>query len=245
MNEVIELLKSHRSIRKFTNQTVSDELVNEIVACGQSAATSNNIQATTVIRVRDPLKREKFAALANHQEHVTKAPVFLIYCADLHRPKLACEMAGGEFQGGQMEQFIIATVDVALAAQNSVVAAESLGLGSCYIGALRNNPQVVTELLELPPQVYPVFGLCLGYPDQNPEVKPRMPLQTVLKEEIYQQPDDLEGIKSYDKTLRGYYRSRSGGTKESSWSEEVKGMLSKVLRPHMRDFLAGRGFDMK
>tara|TARA_R110002074_G_scaffold402342_1_gene608156 strand:+ start:100675 stop:101412 length:738 start_codon:yes stop_codon:yes gene_type:complete len=245
MNDVTELLKSHRSIRKFTDLAVSDELINEIVACGQAAASSSNVQATTVIRIRDGEKRTKLAELAGGQPYVASAGAFLVFCADLHRSKLACELQAGDFSEGMTEHFIIATVDVALFAQNCVVAAESLGLGICYIGGLRNNPQEVSELLELPDQVYPVFGLCLGYPDQNPEVKPRLPLSTVLKEETYYQPSDLSGIQLYDEHIRAYYRSRTGGKKDSCWSEEMRALVGKESRPHMRDFLARRGFLMK
>ncbi|MEH6503682.1 MAG: oxygen-insensitive NADPH nitroreductase [Cycloclasticus sp.] len=245
MNDVTELLKSHRSIRKFTDQTVSDELINEIIACGQSAASSSNVQATTVIRVRDGEKRTKLAELAGGQPYVASAGAFLVFCADLHRSKLACELQGGDFSEGMTEHFIIATADVALFAQNCVVAAESLGLGICYIGGLRNNPQDVSDLLELPDQVYPVFGLCLGYPDQNPEIKPRLPLSTVLKEETYDQPSDVSGIELYDEHIRAYYRSRTGGRKDSCWSEEMRALVGKESRPHMRDFLARRGFSMK
>lgn len=245
MNDVTELLKSHRSIRKFTDQAVSDELINEIVACGQAAATSSNVQATTVIRVRDGEKRTKLAELAGGQPYVASAGAFMVFCADLHRSKLACELQGGHFSEGMTEHFIIATADVALFAQNCVVAAESLGLGICYIGGLRNNPQDVSELLELPDQVYPVFGLCLGYPDQHPEVKPRLPLSTVLKEETYYQPSDVSGIELYDEHIRAYYKSRTGGKKDSCWSEEMRALVGKESRPHMRDFLARRGFSMK
>ncbi|SMF26632.1 oxygen-insensitive NADPH nitroreductase [Pseudogulbenkiania subflava] len=245
MNPVIQLLKSHRSIRKFTDQPVCDETINEIVACGQAAATSSNIQATTVIRVRDPETREKIAALSGGQAYVASAGAFLVYCADLHRPQLACEMQGGQFSEGMTEHFIIATVDAALAAQNSVIAAESLGLGICYIGGIRNHPQEISELLGLPEHVYPVFGLCLGFPAQDPEIKPRLPLPVVLKDERYQNHNDLDGIKAYDEQLRAYYRSRTGGTKDSCWSVEMKGLVGKESRPHMRDFLARRGFSMK
>lgn len=245
MNPVIELLKSHRSIRKFTDQPVSDEMINEIVACGQAAATSSNIQATTVIRVRDTETREKIATLSGGQAYVASAGAFLVYCADLHRPQLACEMQGGQFSEGMTEHFIIATVDAALAAQNSVIAAESLGLGICYIGGIRNHPQEISELLGLPEHVYPVFGLCLGFPAHDPDIKPRLPLPVVLKEERYQNQNDLDGIKTYDEQLRAYYRSRTGGTKDSCWSVEMKGLVGKESRPHMRDFLARRGFSMK
>ncbi len=245
MNDVTELLKSHRSIRKFTDQAVSDELINEIVACGQAAASSSNVQATTVIRVRDNDKRKQLVDLAGGQPYVASAGAFLVFCADLHRSKLACELQGGDFSEGMTEHFIIATVDVALAAQNCVIAAESLGLGICYIGGLRNNPQEVSELLELPDQVYPVFGLCLGYPDQDPQLKPRLPISTVLKEEVYQNPSDLSGVKAYDEHIRAYYKARTGGKKDSCWSEEIRALVGKESRPHMRDFLAKRGFTMR
>jgi len=245
MNEVTKLLKSHRSIRKFTDQAVSDDLINEIVSCGQAAATSSNIQATTVIRVRDSDKRAKLAEMAGGQRYVSSAAVFLVFCADLHRPQLACEMQGGDFSAGMTEHFIVATTDVALAAQNCVVAAESLGLGICYIGGLRNNPQGVSDLLGLPDQVYPLFGLCLGYPDQDPEVKPRLPLTTVLKEDSYLNADDVSGIEVYDEHIREYYKSRTGGKKASCWSEEMRTLVGKESRPFMRDFLTKRGFTMK
>jgi nitroreductase len=154
-------------------------------------------------------------------------------------------MQGGTFAGGMTEHFIIATVDVALAAQNCAVAAESLGLGICYIGAVRNDPQAVADLLELPESVYPVFGMCLGYPDQAPEVKPRLPLSVVLKADAYRGPDDLEGIRRYDLQLREYYRTRTGGQKDSTWSAEMKALVGKESRPHMRSFLARRGFTME
>jgi nitroreductase len=244
MNDVCALLKAHRSIRKFTAQPVADELVREIVRCGQAAATSSNLQATTVIRVRDGARRARLAELAGGQDYVASAGAFLVFCADLHRAGLACALQGGTFNGGMTEHFLLATVDVALAAQNCAVAAESLGLGICYIGALRNEPQAVSELLVLPESVYPVFGMCLGYPDQAPEVKPRLPLSEVLREDSYQDPDRTDGILAYDQQLRDYYLARSDGRKNSCWSEEMRRLVGKESRPHMRGFLAGRGFTM-
>jgi len=244
MNPVIAQLKAHRSIRRFTGQAVADDLVAEIVRCGQAAPSSSNVQAATVIRVRDPEKLARLAEVAGGQDQVVTAGAFLVFCADLHRAKLACEMQGGTFVAGMTEHFIIATVDVALAAQNCVVAAESLGLGTCYIGALRNDPEAVARLLDLPVAVYPVFGLCLGWPGHAPEVKPRLPLEAVLKEDAYREPDSLEGILAYDQVLREYYRTRGAGRKDSCWSEEMKALVGKESRPHMRAFLARRGFTM-
>lgn len=166
-------------------------------------------------------------------------------CADLKRAGNYCHKYGKEFEGDFTEQFIIATVDVALMAQNLVIAAESVGLGICYIGGLRNNPQEVSDLLELPRGVYPVFGLCLGYPDQDPEVKPRLPLPVILKQERYNEEGDEEAISGYDETIREYYATRTGGGHGISWSEQVADLLSEKSRPHMREFLAGQGFLFK
>lgn len=243
--DALSLLKSHRSIRKFTDDPVTDEMVDDIVSAGLSAATSSNLQGTTVIRVRNPETRAAIATLAGGQTYVETAGAFFVWCADLHRSAVACEMAGGDFHAGMTEHFVIATVDCALAAQNAVVAAESLGLGICYIGGIRNDPAQVTELLELPQQVFPLFGLCIGWPDQDPQLKPRLPLSVTLKDETYDESNDREGIASYDEVMRAYYRERTGGKLDRAWSEDMSGLLGKESRPHMKGFLEDQGFTFR
>lgn len=162
MNPVVELLKSHRSIRKFTERPIEPELFEELVRAGQGAATSSFLQGATIVRVKDRDKREQIAQLAGNQPHVASAAAFMVFCADLKRAGNWCREYGKSFEGDFTEHFIIATVDVALMAQSMVCAAESVGLGICYIGGIRNNPGPVSEPLELPKGVYPVFGLCLG-----------------------------------------------------------------------------------
>ncbi len=240
--DAISLLKRHRSIRKFTDEPVTDEMVNDIISAGLSAATSSNLQGTTVIRVRNPETRSAIATVAGGQTYVETAGAFFVWCADLHRSAVACEMAGGDFHAGVTEHFVIATVDCALAAQNAVVAAESLGLGICYIGGIRNDPARVTELLELPDQVVPLFGLCLGWPAQDPQLKPRLPLSVTLKEETYDETDDRDGIAAYDEEMREYYHVRTGGKVDRVWSEDMSSLLGKESRPHMRGYLESQGF---
>jgi nitroreductase len=244
-NATHELLRSHRSIRKFVDEPLSHERVAHIVRSGLAAATSSNLQATTVIRVTDPDTRAAIAEVAGGQRHIETAGAFTVWCADLDRTRRACAMGGGHMTSGMTEQFIIATVDVALAAQNAVIAAESEGLGICYIGAIRNDPKVVADLLELPEHVYPVFGLCIGVPTQDPEVKPRLPVELVLKENTYSSDGEAELIAAYDETLREYYRTRTGNNKVSCWTEEMARLTEGERRPHMRRFLADRGFEMR
>lgn len=245
MNPVVELLKSHRSIRKFAARPIAAELFAELVRAGQGAATSSFLQGATIVRVRDAEKREKIAELAGNQRYVASAAEFMVFCADLKRAGNWCREYGKPFAGDFTEHFIIATVDVALMAQSMVCAAESVGLGICYIGGIRNNPGPVSELLALPKGVYPVFGLCLGYPAQDPEVKPRLPLSVIVKQDSYNEEGDREAIAAYDKAVREYYATRTGGGHGISWSEQVSVLLSEKSRPHMRDFLARQGFTFK
>lgn len=242
---VFELLRAHRSIRKFKDQPIDDALLHEVLSAGQCAATSSFLQGATIIRVRNPQSREQLAVFAGNQAYVASAPEFLVFCADLRRAGNYCERDGKPFSGDYTEHFIIATVDAALMAQNTVVAAESAGLGICYIGGLRNNPRQVSDLLKLPVGVYPVFGLCLGYPDQNPEVKPRLPLAVILKDEVYDDSADAALIEHYDAQIQEYYRTRTGGGHGISWSQQVSELLSQKARPHMRGFLSEQGFDFK
>ncbi|MFT7336765.1 MAG: hypothetical protein ACI92B_000084 [Marinobacter maritimus] len=146
---------------------------------------------------------------------------------------------------GMTEQLVIASVDTALMAQNVAIAAESEGLGICYIGGIRNNPAEISEILRLPEHVYPVFGMCLGYPDQDPEVKPRLPPEAILKEDYYQDEQDEAQVVGFDETMKKYYLERTGGNKDTNWSEQLKPLFTSKLRPHMKDFLEKKGFKMR
>ncbi len=245
MNDVIKLLKSHRSIRKFSDRPINPKLVETLIEAGQCAATSSFIQACTIIQVVDPETREKLCNCAAGQQYVKEAPVFLVFCADMKRHQLACDMHDNPMLSGFTEQFLTASIDCALFAQNVLVSAESLGLGGCYIGAIRNQIADVDKILGLPGLVYPVFGLCLGYPAQDPEPKPRLPLSVVLKQERYDDSSDMELIGKYDHTVRHYYNTRTGGIKDNSWSEQISEMLSREARPHMLPFLQSKGFLIK
>lgn len=242
MKQTIDVLKEHRSIRKFTGSPIDAALFRKLIEAGQAAASSSFLQGVTIIRVTDPDKRATFKEITGGQAYVEAAPEFLVFCADLSRPMRCCTEHGGSPSEGLTEHFIIATVDVALYAQNVAVAAESAGLGICYIGAIRNDPVRSAKLLDLPQQVYPVFGMCIGWPDQDPEVKPRLPMSVVLKENSYCIDGEAEAIAAYDEEMRTYYATRSANIKIQGWSEQMAGLLGKESRLHMRPFLESKGF---
>jgi len=245
MNEVIKLLKFHRSIRKFKEDKVDEEKIRAIIEAAQCASTSSFVQAYTIIKINDMETRKEIAKLSGDQFYVEQCPVFLVFCADLNRLDIACKMNGTEMKEGFTESFIIATVDTALAAQNAMIAAESMGLGGVYIGGIRNNPHKMCELLDIPKNVYPVFGMCLGYPNHNPDVKPRLPLEVIYKQDKYNDCEDENKIREYDKLTREYYIQRTKGKRDDTWSKQMAEKMEKELRPHMREFLEDKGFNMK
>jgi len=242
MNETIDCLKRHRSIRKFADKTVSTEQLQAILQAAQCASTSSHIQAYTIIRVNDADVRRRIALLAGNQSYVAQSPVFLVFCADMHRLALAAEMGGQPLEGGYMEQLLLATIDTALAGQNAMIAAESLGMGGVYIGGIRNDPQQVCDLLDLPPNVYPVFGMCLGFPAQHPETKPRLPLDIIFKQDRYDDSQDRERLDDYDRRVSDYYAQRTSGKITDNWTRHMANLLDKQKRPHMKAFLQSRGF---
>ena len=239
---VLDLLKGHRSIRTFKSDAIDEQLFENIILAGQASASSSFIQACTVIRITDANKRKALRALAGDQAYIEEAPEFLVFCADLNRSFQCCRQHLSTPVEGLTEQFIIATVDTAIVAQSTAIAAESLGLGICYIGAIRNDPFKTAELLELPDHTYPVFGMCLGYPDEAPEVKPRLPLNVFLKTDVYGDKNEESEISAYDEAMLNYYKNRTKNQKQQSWSEQMAGILSKENRPFMKKFLTSRGF---
>lgn len=250
MNDVIDLLKKHRSIRKYKEDAVPDAHLEQIILSAQAAPTSSNIQAYSVVAITDPERKRKFAELAGNQQHIAESPVFLVWCADLNKITLATNLHEKTELQQNVELFLLGTIDATLAAQNATIAAESLGYGTVYIGGIRNNPQGVTDLLELPSLVYPVFGLCVGVPDQEPDIRPRLPIGAVYHKEVYRGDGLVDEIKAYDDITRVYYAVRKGGGKggeqETKWSREMlRRFSSGRLRGHLHDFLTSQGFRLK
>ncbi|MGG2196648.1 MULTISPECIES: oxygen-insensitive NADPH nitroreductase [Paenibacillus] len=241
MNAVIQLLQSHRSIRKFKDIPLRKEQLEAIVTSAQMASSSSNVQAYSIVAVSDPDKKQTLARLAGNQTYVAHNGMFLVFCADLNRLQIATAQHGEPFHQNA-ESFIVATVDAALAAQNAAVAAESLGLGVCYIGGIRNAPDEVSRLLELPQLVYPIFGLCIGVPDQEPTIRPRLPLAGLLHENAYSDEAVRSGIEAYDRTMHEYYKVRTQGRTLTNWSRGIADKYRKPVRAHIRPFLEGQGF---
>jgi nitroreductase len=222
-NDTIELLLSHRSVRGFLGDPLQPGVLESLVAAAQSASSSSNVQAWTVIAVENAATKAALAKIAGGQKHMEECPVLLVWCADLSRTRQMGERHNYPTEAtGFLESFVVSVVDAALAAQNATVAAESFGLGMVYIGALRNNPQEVARILKLPPNCVAAFGMCVGTPDPaRPfNVKPRLPQRVVLHREHYDASLPQEALDSYDTTLMAFQHSEK--IKEVGWTGAMK-----------------------
>ncbi|MBF4691688.1 oxygen-insensitive NADPH nitroreductase [Fusibacter ferrireducens] len=244
MNDTLKLLKSHQSIRKFKADPIPKNFIDEIIEAAQMASTSSFLQAYSIVSIGDMVVRNEIAQLSGDQKYVTSAPTFFVFCADLHRLSMACKKHDVPYESGYTESFIIATVDTALAAENAILAAESLGLGGVFIGGIRNNPKRVSELLRLPEEVYPVFGMCLGFPDHAPGPKERLPRDVIFHEEVYKEADESL-MNAYDERIRNYYIERTHGKKRASWTESVSEKMAHETRQHMKSFLEDKALNQK
>ena len=238
---VMDQQLAHASVRAYTDEPIEPALLRTLLQCGQAAASSSFVQAYSVVRVTDPGNRRAIAEAAGGQRWIVEAAEFLVFCADLRRIDAACRRAGRGGIEGYAEHGIAATVDVALMAQNVLLAAESAGLGGVFIGGIRNDPEVVAECLGLPDLVVPVFGMCLGWPADRGQVKPRMPVDLVLHRDAYRDPSGAE-MAEYDEAMAAYYRSRSTNVKADDWTHATASAMQGKKRPHMLGFLKRRGF---
>ncbi|TKT76312.1 NADPH-dependent oxidoreductase [Aquamicrobium sp. LC103] len=249
-NETLGVLLGHRSVRAFLSDPLPAGTVETIVAAAQSAPTSSNVQAWSVVAVEDRDRKARLAALAGGQKHIVDAPLILVFVADLSRHHDVAAERDLQLEGLDFtETFLIASIDAALAAQNAVVAAESLGFGTVYIGALRNHPADVAAEVGLPPRSYAVFGLVIGYPDPavRAEVKPRLPQEAVLHREAYSREAQLDAIARHDHHTRAFRVNQ--GLDPSSWSDLVVARLRTVAslkgRHVLRDVLGRLGFPLR
>lgn len=241
MTPTLDVLRSHRSIRKFTEQPILPEQLDAIMAAAQAAPSSSFLQASAIIRVTDPALRQQVMALCGEQAYVGAAAEFWVFCADFHRHLQWVP----EARTGFAEQLLIGAIDTALMGQNSLIAAESLGLGGVFIGAVRNHPAELVELLGLPKGVVPLFGLCIGHPDQDPEPKPRLPRELMFFENRYRAEQDPALMADYDRDVQHYYQTRTGGNKSMTWTGQIGATLAKEARPYMLAFLQSQGFCLK
>ncbi len=244
MNPVIEQMQAHVSVRKYTDEQIPLEKLEQMLSAAQCAASSHFVQAYSVIAVNEP-ERKKVLAKLTGNPHVETCATFLVFCADLKRLQKACEMHEQKIQAQTTENLLVATVDVALLAQNFALAAEANGYGICFIGGIRNQPRAVCDFLHIPEHAYAVFGMTVGVPEVRNATKPRLPVASILHHEHYSDKAYLDELLSYDAHMQEYYRTRASNQKAADWSKSMSEFMSKQNRVHMREFLAEQGLNLE
>lgn len=242
---LLNLLQSHSSVRHYKDEPISKEQLHELLKSGQHASSSNFVQAYSVIHVTDEDQRKQLATLSNNELQINHAPIVLLFCADLYRVKLASEKHQLPFYGETAENFVVATIDTALFAQNVAIAAESKGYGICYIGGIRNEIEKISNLFNLPNHVLPLFGMTIGVPELVNEVKPRLPMEAILHENTYSPNTYEDVLKAYDSVINEYYKRRSTNQKDISWTKSMAQFLGTPRRDHMKQFIHDKGFFLK
>ncbi|POR54849.1 nitroreductase [Paraburkholderia eburnea] len=249
-NETLDSLLAHRSVRNYADKPLPAGTLETLIAAAQSASTSSNLQTWSVVAIENPERKARLATLAANQSQIREAPLFLVWLADLNRLEAAAGRTGASAEGlHYLETLLVGVIDAALAAQNAVVALESLGMSAVYIGAIRNQPEQVAAELGLPPRVLPVFGLCVGYADEShpAQIKPRLPQPVVLHREQYDAPSQEDGIAQYDEVI-GEFQTAQGQSAAGWTSRSLARWRSRESlhgRDRLRDALNALGFELR
>ena len=251
LNDVLRHLLAHRTVRAYLPDPLPEDTFATLVAAAQSAPSSSNLQLWSVIAVEDAGCKARLSQVAGGQPHIEQAPLFLVWLADLSRADRAGAARGRAMEGcDYLESFVVAAIDAALAAQNAAIAAESMGLSTCYIGALRNDPERVAAELGLPPKAMAVFGMCVGRenPAKPAEIKPRLPQALVAFRGRYApHPSEKDLVAAYDETLAAF--SRSQGMGDVNWSSRLLARMGSIKglngRERMRAMMQALGFELR
>ena len=241
MNETIQRQLEHRTIREFKDQKIPHEVFEQLMEVARRTASSTGMQACSIIRVTDPEMKSKIA--------VARAPELLILIVDQYRNNQIAEEKNCFVETSRdMDRFFAGFTDACLMAQNLVTAAESVGLGTVYLGSILNDSEKICELLKLPELTFPVIGLGIGYPNQNPQLKPRMEMKLRVFENTYKVFGNyLDEIKEYDEEMRTYYDLRDPGRSVDSFSNQVVARFNQAnpKRQEMLKVVRKQGFDLK
>ena len=245
-------IAGHRVHRRFQPRAVEPELVRLLCACALSAPSKSDLQQADILVVRDQAKQRSITALIPDMPWIAQAPVFLVFLADGSRLPHIARLRGKPFPNDHLDLFFNAVADSAIVLATFMRAAAAVGLGCCPISAIRDRADVMSELLELPPRVIPVVGLCVGWPAEAGHVTPRLGLKTTLHEDRYGTGDIAQQIDAYDRRReqrRPYRRQRDperwGKAAVYGWSEDKARQYAEPLRADFGAFVRAKGFRLE
>jgi len=243
-----------RTHRRYADRPVAEPLLRLLLAAAFSASSKSDFQQASVIRVEERARRDRLAALIPDMPWIGNAPVFLVFCGDARRLERLGELRGHKADNGNLEGFFNAAIDAALVLQTFILAAEMVDLGCCPISVIRNHPGAVAEILNLPDKVFPVAGLCVGYPATAGHISMRLPLEVTLHANHYDDSLLGEAVEAYD-IRRGAQHSIPREQQRSpeifgyaalyGWSEDKARQATQPEAQRFPTYLRRRGFSME
>ena len=252
-NKTITNILSHRSHRAFKADRVSQSLLDTLFAAAFSAPSKSDLQQTCVIHIQDKTKQLRIADASPKTQWVADAPVFLVWCGDSRRIRKLADWRGHPFANDHLDSFMNAAVDAGICMQTFIVAAESFGLGCCPVSEIRDHVQLLSDELELPKHVFPVAGLCVGWPLDQPNISMRLPMTTTVKIDTYDDKNLIEEVSGYDirretieKTLpeQQMYVEEFGVVPNYGWSENGTRQYSRSARDDFGSYIRKQGFNL-
>jgi len=246
---VLARLSARAVHRRYADRRVDPALVRLLCACALSAPSKSDLQQRDIVIVSDPAIRTAIADVLPHMPWVRAAPAFLVFCANGARVREVAALRGKPFPNNHLDLFFNAVGDAAIALATCLYAAEAVGLGGCPISEIRNHAALIDRLLELPEQVVPFAGLCLGWPDGRTQISPRLPLALTVHENRYRHGDLAHALHAYDGRREAlqpyesqYQPERWGVAARYGWSEQKARQYAVVQRADFGAYVRAKGF---
>lgn len=250
--ETLATIAGHRSHRAYADRPIPDDLLRLLCACALSAPSKSDLQQADIVRVADPTLRATVADLLPDNPWVREAPVFLVFCGNNRRIRQSSELRGKTFANDHLDAFMNAAVDAGIVLSTFIRAAAAVGVGCCPISAVRNHAATISQLLGLPDWVFPLAGLCVGYPAAAGQISPRLPLDVTVHVDRFDDANVTDRIQAYDRrraALQPYakqrYPERYGELSEYGWSEDKARQYSKPERADFGQFIRDKQFKLE
>jgi nitroreductase/FMN reductase [NAD(P)H] len=252
-NKTLNDILNRRSQRRYKPDPVCEDLLQILLATAFSAPSKSDLQQACMIRVKDPDKQQRIAALSIDLTWIADAPLFMIWCGDNRRIRRLAEQRRHPFANDHLDAFMNAAVDAGIAMQTFIIAAESVGLGCCPVSQVRDHIDALSAELKLPQWVFPVAGLCVGWPAGEGRISLRLPLSVTVHENHFDDSDMLAQVAAYDRRREAIEQTpphkqreveRFGVSNDYGWSENRTRQYAIPARTDFGRYIRDQGFDL-
>jgi len=252
-NGTVTSILTRRSQRAFSDEAVADDLLDTLLAAAFSAPSKSDLQQACVIHVRDRAKQQRIATATDSTRWAARAPVFLLWCGDSRRIRRLADRRGHAFANDHLDAFMNAAVDAGICMQTFIIAAESCGLGCCPLSEVRNQVQLLSDELELPPHVFPVAGLCVGWPLHEARLSMRLPMSVTVMRDRYDDSNLFAEVDAYDRRREALEQTppdqqrfvdEFGVADNYGWSENRTRQYARAARADFGAYIRRQGFDL-